>query len=65
MSELTSTKKIEWLQIMRGLATIFVVFGHIVLLKYQSDSVDLISGIIYLFISYASIFCNVRLFIWL
>ena len=49
MSELTSTKKIEWLQIMRGLATIFVVFGHIVLLKYQSDSVDLISGIIYLF----------------
>ena len=49
MSLLTSTKKIEWLQIMRGLATIFVVFGHIVLLKYQSDSVDLLSGIIYLF----------------
>ena len=54
MRELTSTKKIEWLQIMRGLAT----------LKYKSDSVDLISGIIYLF-HMPLFFCNVRISIWL
>ena len=42
-------KKLDWLQVYRAIITIFVVWGHIVLLGQQSDIFNVTNRMIYLF----------------